>query len=36
MDVTVQLHRLDAYDDLQAPAKVSEDGQANETDQDTQ
>ena len=36
MDVTVQPHRLDAYDDLQAPAKDSEDGQANETDEDTQ
>jgi hypothetical protein len=36
MDVTVQPHRLDAYDDLQAPAKDSEDGQATETDEDTQ
>jgi hypothetical protein len=36
MDVTVQPHRLDAYDDLQAPATDSEDGQATETDEDTQ
>ncbi len=35
MDVTVQPHRLDAYDDLQAPAKDSKDGQATETDEDT-
>jgi hypothetical protein len=35
MDVTVQPHRLDAYDDLQASAKDSKDGQATETDENT-
>ncbi|MES2946336.1 MAG: IS21 family transposase, partial [Pseudomonadota bacterium] len=36
MDVTVKPHRLDAYDDLQAQAKGSDDGQATQTDEDTQ
>jgi hypothetical protein len=35
MDVTVQPHRLDAYDALQKQAKDSEDGQATATDEDT-
>jgi len=39
MDVTVKPHRLDAYDELQAPANHSngtEDGNGTETDEDTQ
>ena len=39
MDVTVKLHRLDAYDELQAPANQTDeagDGQTTETDEDTQ
>lgn len=39
MDVTVKPHRLDAYDELQAPANQTDesgDGQTTETDEDTQ
>ena len=35
MDVTVKPHRLDAYDELQAPANDAEDEQAADTDEDS-